>query len=200
MRERVHRRGASRRAPPLPPSFFPTPSSAIARPVHAPCVGFPWLPPPSAGRENRRRDAPTTSTNGRASHTLPLRRSPVRNCNVKSSSSSRTKRRRDGDKQSTLFTIDNAKVSGEGGGGAGEKARVSSPDTPTVGFSKRTALNGHERVFRSSVPAHAYIYIYTHVTAIYIYMCNYPRLTREKQHSSSGVTQSVIGDDVTTNN
>lgn len=30
-------------------------------------------------------------------------------------------------------------------------------------------------------------------------MCNYPRLTREKQHSSSGVTQSVIGDDVTTN-
>lgn len=42
--------------------------------------------------------------------------------------------------------------------GGGEKARVSSPDTPTVGFSKRTALNGHERVFRSSVPAHAYIY------------------------------------------
>lgn len=41
----------------------------------------------------------------------------------------------------------------------GEKARVSSPDTPTVGFSKRTALNGHERVFRSSVPAHAYIYV-----------------------------------------
>lgn len=42
----------------------------------------------------------------------------------------------------------------------GGKARVSSRDTPGVEFSKRTALNGHERVFRSSVPAHAYICIY----------------------------------------
>lgn len=44
-----------------------------------------------------------------------------------------------------------------GGPGGREKARVSSRETPTVGFSKRTAFNGHERVFRSSVPAHAYI-------------------------------------------
>lgn len=44
--------------------------------------------------------------------------------------------------------------------GGGGKARVSSRDTPGVEFSKRTALNGHERVFRSSVPAHAYIYMY----------------------------------------
>lgn len=51
----------------------------------------------------------------------------------------------------------------------GGKARVSSRDTPGVEFSKRTALNGHERVFRSSVPAHAYIYVYM-----------YPRLIREK--------------------
>lgn len=44
-----------------------------------------------------------------------------------------------------------------GGSGSGEKARVSSRGTPSIGFSKRTALNSHERVFRSSVPARTYI-------------------------------------------
>lgn len=64
--------------------------------------------------------------------------------------------------------------------GGGGKARVSSRDTPGVEFSKRTALNGHERVFRSSVPAHAYIYIY-------VYM--YPRLIRKK-HNRDAVGNS----------
>jgi len=78
--------------------------------------------------------------------------------------------------------------------GGGEKARVSSPDTPTVGFSKRTALNGHERVFRSSVPAHAYIY--TQRRYIYVLSETDPRETT----LVVGSTQSVISDsdDVTT--
>lgn len=66
--------------------------------------GFPGFPRRSPGAKTVGGPLPR----GRRAHTLPLRRSLVRNRNVKSS---RTKRGSSGDKQSTLFTIDNAKVS-----------------------------------------------------------------------------------------
>lgn len=63
---------------------------------------------------------------------------------------------------------------------SGGKARVSSRDTPGVEFSKRTALNSHERVFRSSVPAHC-IYIYVYIYTLYMY----PRLIRKKHNRNA---------------